>query len=32
MGEQAVASILDTLSGTKPQNMVDENVWTNRRK
>jgi len=32
MGEQAVAAILDTLSGTKPQNMVDENVWNVRRK
>lgn len=32
MGEQAVAAILDTLSGTKPQNMVDEKVWEMRRK
>jgi glyoxylate reductase len=32
MGEQAVAAILDTASGIKPQNMVDENVWEKRRK
>jgi glyoxylate reductase len=32
MGEQAVAAILDTLAGTKPQNMVDEKVWETRRK
>ena len=32
MGEQAVAAIVDTLSGTKPQNMVDEKVWDIRRK
>jgi len=32
MGEQAVAAILDTLSGTSPQNMVDEKVWEVRRK
>ena len=32
MGEQAVAAILDTASGTKPQNMVDEKVWESRRK
>lgn len=32
MGEQAVAAIIDTLSGTKPQNMVDEKVWEVRRK
>ena len=32
MGEQAVAAILDTFSDTKPQNMVDENVWDTRRK
>ena len=32
MGEQAVAAIIDTLTGTKPQNMVDENVWEIRRK
>jgi phosphoglycerate dehydrogenase-like enzyme len=32
MGEQAVSAITDLLGGTKPQNMVDENVWENRRK
>jgi glyoxylate reductase len=32
MGEQAVAAILDALSGQKPQNMVDEKVWPVRRK
>lgn len=32
MGEQAVAAILDTLSGTKPQTLVDEKVWEARRK
>ena len=32
MGEQAVAAILDTASGTKPQNMVDEKIWETRRK
>lgn len=32
MGEQAVTAILDTLAGTKPQNMVDEKVWEVRRK
>jgi glyoxylate reductase len=32
MGEQAVAAILATLSGTKPENMVDEKVWEIRRK
>lgn len=32
MGEQAVAAILDTLAGTKPQNLVDEAVWEKRRK
>jgi glyoxylate reductase len=32
MGEQAVLAILDTFSGTKPQNMVSENVWDTRRK
>ncbi len=31
MGEQAVAAILDTLSGTKPQNLVDETIWEKRR-
>ncbi len=32
MGEQAVAAILDTFAGTKPQNLVDESVWEKRRK
>jgi glyoxylate reductase len=32
MGEQAVAAILDTINGTKPQNMVDEKIWGVRRK
>ncbi len=32
MGEQAVSSIIDTLSGIKPQNLVDERVWETRRK
>jgi glyoxylate reductase len=32
MGEQAVAAILDTLSGVKPQTLVDEKVWETRRK
>lgn len=32
MGEQAVSAIVDVLGGTKPQNMVDENVWESRRK
>lgn len=32
MGEQAVSAIKDVLSGIKPQNMVDENVWTVRRR
>lgn len=32
MGEQAVSAIIDVLSGVKPQNIVDENVWEMRRK
>lgn len=32
MGEQAVDAILDTLSDKKPQNLVNEEVWDNRRK
>jgi glyoxylate reductase len=32
MGEQAVAAILDTLGGIKPQNMVDDKIWEMRRK
>ena len=31
MGEQAVSSILDVLSGIKPDNIVNDNVWENRR-
>lgn len=32
MGEQSVAAILDTLTGNKPQHLVDEGVWEKRRK
>lgn len=32
MGEQAVAAIVNTLSGIKPENMVDEKIWGARRK
>ncbi len=32
MGEQAVAAIIDTLGGIKPQNLVNEDVWEARRK
>lgn len=32
MGEQATSAIIDILSGTKPQNIVDEKVWELRRK
>ena len=32
MGEQAVTSILDTLSGKKPENLANEKVWEKRRK
>ncbi|MFC1625912.1 2-hydroxyacid dehydrogenase [Patescibacteria group bacterium] len=32
MGEQAVGAILDALSGKKPQSLVDDKVWDNRRK
>lgn len=32
MGEQAVSALIDTLTGIKPQNMVDEKVWDLRRK
>jgi hypothetical protein len=32
MGEQAVGAILDVLGGKKPENLVDEEVWKNRRK
>jgi len=31
MGEQAASAIIDMLSGTKPQNIVDEKVWPARR-
>jgi len=31
MGQQAVDSILKTLSGEKPENLVNEDVWENRR-
>ena len=31
MGAQAVGAILDILAGKKPENIVDENVWENRR-
>lgn len=32
MGEQSVSSIVDMLSGGKPQNIVDEKVWIIHRK
>ncbi|HET7099454.1 MAG TPA: D-glycerate dehydrogenase [Patescibacteria group bacterium] len=32
MGEMAVEAILNVLSNTKPQSMVDEKVWEKRRK
>lgn len=32
MGEQVVEAILDTFTGKKPQNLVNEEVWNNRRK
>lgn len=31
MGSQAVDAILDTLSGKKPENLVNEDVWDKRR-
>jgi len=31
MGSQAVDAILDTLSGKKPENIVNEDVWSTRR-
>ena len=31
MGEMAVASILSVLGGTKPQSLVNEDVWDKRR-
>lgn len=32
MGEMAVSAILDTLSGIKPQAIVNDDVWLSRRK
>jgi len=32
MGHQAVDAILGTLSGKKPENIINEEVWDNRRK
>ena len=32
MGEMAVAAILDTFSDKKPQNLVNEEVWSARRR
>ena len=32
MGEMAVDALLDVFSGKKPQNIVNEEVWPNRRK
>lgn len=32
MGAQAIDAILDTFSGKKPQNLVNEEVWEKRRK
>jgi glyoxylate reductase len=32
MGEQAVRAVLDVLRGKKPENLVNEEVWKNRRK
>lgn len=32
MGQQAVSGILDSLGGKKPQSLVNEEVWENRRK
>lgn len=31
MGEQAVSAVLDTLSGTKPANLVNPEVWDKHR-
>ena len=31
MGDQAVDAILDVFAGKKPDNIVNEEVWTNRR-
>lgn len=32
MGEQAVSSIIDTLAGKSPENLVNPEVWEKRRK
>lgn len=32
MGEQAVTAILDVFSGKEPQNLINKEVWVNRRK
>lgn len=32
MGERAVGAILDALSGKRPENLVNEKTWENRRK
>ncbi len=32
MGDQAVGAILDTFSGKMPENIVNKEVWNNRRK
>ncbi|MBI3396868.1 D-glycerate dehydrogenase [Candidatus Woesebacteria bacterium] len=32
MGEQAVQAIIDTLADQKPENLVDDKIWNNRRK
>ncbi|MFC1710428.1 2-hydroxyacid dehydrogenase [Patescibacteria group bacterium] len=32
MGDQAVTSIIEVLSGKKPENIVNEEVWEKRRK
>lgn len=32
MGEQAVGSIINVFEDKKPENMVDEKIWDNRRK
>jgi len=32
MSEQVVTAVLDVFAGKKPQNLVNEEVWDNRRK
>ena len=32
MGELAVGALLDVFNGTKPQNIINEEAWNNRRK